>query len=105
MADSTTSKLLIVALALTVAAAAACGRTSTVSTTFTVEGMTCESCSAAITDALMKVEGVEQASADHLTGSARAIHLSPDVPTDRLAAEIEGLGYTVTAVASAPVGD
>lgn len=97
-------RVLIVGLALVVAATAACGRSTEVSSTFTVEGMTCESCSAAITGALMKIEGVEDASADHLAGTARAVHRVPDVPADRLAAEIEGLGYTVTAVETTPVG-
>ncbi len=78
--------------------AAACSRSTTVEASFTVEGMHCESCSSAITEALEKVDGVESASADHATGSAEAVFRSPDATPEQLAAEIEGLGYTVTAV-------
>lgn len=80
-----------------------CDRTTTVDATFTVEGMHCESCSSAITDALEKVDGVESASADHAMGSAQARFQSPGVSPDQLKAEIEGLGYNVTAVETTPV--
>lgn len=80
-----------------------CTRSTTVETSFTVEGMHCESCSSAITEALTKVEGVESASADHVSGSASARFRSPGVSPDELAAEIEGLGYTVTAVKTTPI--
>ncbi|MCU0304685.1 MAG: heavy-metal-associated domain-containing protein [Thermoanaerobaculales bacterium] len=104
MIEPTTRTLLIVGLVLVAAATAACGGSTEVSTTFIVEGMTCESCSAAITGALLKIEGVEEASADHLAGTARAVHRVPDAPADRLAAEIESLGYNATAVETTPVG-
>jgi copper chaperone CopZ len=80
-----------------------CHRSTTVDVSFTVEGMHCEGCSSAITDALEKVDGVESASADHATGSAKARFRSPGVSVEQLAAEIEGLGYTVTAVKTTPV--
>lgn len=86
-----------------VAMVAGCSRSSTVQATFTVEGMHCESCSSAITEALEKVEGVNGASADHAKGSAEASFQSPGVSPEQLTAEIEGLGYTVTAVETAPV--
>jgi len=84
--------------------AVACSRSTTVKASFTVEGMHCESCSAAITDALDKVDGVESASADHVTGSAEATFRSPEATPEQLAAEIEGLGYTVTSVKTTPIG-
>lgn len=91
-------------LVLTIAAmVAGCSRSSTVQATFTVEGMHCESCSAAITEALGKVDGVNAASADHAKGSAEARFQSPGVSPEQLTAEIEGLGYTVTAVTTEPV--
>lgn len=95
----------LVAVVLTIAAGliSGCNRSTTVDASFTVEGMHCESCSSAITEALEKVEGVESASADHAAGSASARFSSPDVTPDELAAEIEGLGYTVTAVKTSPV--
>lgn len=80
-----------------------CDRSTTVDATFTVEGMHCGSCSSAITDALEKVDGVESASADHAMGSAQARFQSPGVSPDQLKAEIEGLGYKVTAVETTPV--
>jgi copper chaperone len=96
--------LLGLAVAIVVMVMAACGRSSTVHTSFTVEGMHCEGCSTAITEALEKVDGVESASADHVTGSAEATYRSPSATPEQLAAEIEGLGYTVTAVKTTPVG-
>jgi len=83
--------------------AAGCSRSTTVHASFTVEGMHCEGCSSAITEALDKVEGVKGASADHAKGFAEASFQSPGVSPERLAAEIEGLGYTVTAVKTTPV--
>jgi copper chaperone CopZ len=92
--------LLIVAVAVLTAG---CGRSQKFRASFTVEGMHCESCSSAITEALERVEGVESASADHGSGAAEAIFRSPEVSVDELTAEIEGLGYTVTRTDSAAV--
>lgn len=80
-----------------------CNRSTTVDASFTVEGMHCESCSSAITESLEKMDGVESASADHVSGSAKARFQSPGVSPDELAAEIEGLGYTVTAFKTTPI--
>lgn len=63
---------------------------------FTVEGMTCGSCSSAIITALSEMEGVETAAADHVAGTAEAVITSTDITPEQLAAEIEGLGFTVT---------
>ncbi len=92
----------IVVLAIS---AGGCSRSTPVQASFTVEGMHCESCSSAITEALEKMDGVESASADHESGSARATLRSSAVDADQLASEIESLGYTVTAVKTAPVED
>lgn len=94
-----TAVLLIIAVGMTLG----CHRSTTVDASFTVEGMHCESCSSAITDALEKVDGVESASADHAMGSAQARFKTPGVSPDQLKAEIEGLGYTVTAIKTTPV--
>jgi copper chaperone CopZ len=85
-------------------AAAACHRAEPVEVTFTIEGMHCEGCSAAITQALKQAEGVEAASADHVAGTAAATCRSSDVDPQQLAREIEGLGYTVTSVTVTPAG-
>jgi len=82
---------------------AGCNRSTTLRVSFSVEGMHCESCSSAITEALEKVDGVDSASADHATGSADASFVSPGVSPEQLVAEIEGLGYTVTDVKTIPI--
>ena len=84
---------------------AGCSPSTTVRASFTVEGMHCESCSSAITEALEKMDGVDSASADHAKGSAEASFHSPGVSPEELVAEIEGLGYTVTDVKTRPVED
>jgi len=83
-----------------------CGPSGTlVEASFSIDGMTCESCSSAITETLSTIDGVESASADHIIGSAYAVFRSPTVTQDQLVGEIEGLGYTVTAAETAPIGD
>ena len=84
---------------------AGCNRSTTLQASFSVEGMHCESCSSAITEALEKMDGVDSASADYAKGSARASFHSPRVSPEELVAEIEGLGYTVTDVKTTPVED
>jgi len=96
--------LVVAAAALVAIVAAGCSRSTTMKASFAVEGMHCESCSAAITDALEKIDGVEVATADHAAGSAEATFRSPEVTPERLEAEIEGLGYTVTSVTTTPIG-
>ena len=81
----------VVLIALT-----ACSPAPRIEAAFTVEGMTCESCSSAIGETLSAVEGVESASADHIIGSATAVFRSSDVSVDQLVTEIESLGFTVT---------
>jgi copper chaperone CopZ len=75
---------------------AGCGRETPVRTVFTVEGMHCDGCSSAITDALTETDGVEKASADHEEGVAEAVYRPSTVDVEELKAEIEELGYTVT---------
>lgn len=95
--------LLGIAVVIVAVAAGGCSRSTTVHTSFTVEGMHCESCSSAITEALERVDGVESASADHAAGSAEATFRTPGATPEQLAAEIEGLGYTVTAIKTTPI--
>jgi copper chaperone CopZ len=90
------SIVVLVAIIVLVTALTACGRAQPVRASFTVEGMTCESCSGAITDTLSKIDGVVEVSADHILGSAVVVFLSPDATAEGLADEIESLGYTVT---------
>jgi copper chaperone CopZ len=84
-----------------VIAVSGCSPSSEVTATFVVEGMHCESCSSAITEALLEIDGVELASADHGSGSAQATFTAPGVTAEMLKTEIENLGYTVTGVETA----
>ena len=70
----------------------------TVRTVFTVGGMHCDSCNAAIAGALQGTAGVLESSADYMTGEAVATYRPKQVSSDELKAAIEKLGYTVTAV-------
>jgi len=99
-----------VACLLAVAAlmAAACSRPEgkspeVVRTVFTVSGMHCDSCNAAIAGALQGMDGVLEASADYTKGEAVAVYRPKEVSADELKAAIEKLGYTVTATSTTPV--
>ena len=82
----------------------ACAGDAESKTTFTVEGMHCDSCSTAITQALETTDGVTSAWADHEAGVAEAVHRTSAVSDEALKSIIEKLGYTVTGVSSEPVG-
>jgi len=86
----------VVAVCSVLFVAAGCSPSESIRVSFTVEGMTCGSCSSAITETLNGVEGVTNATADHVAGTASAVIDGPGVTAEQLAAEIEGLGYTVT---------
>ena len=99
-----------VACMLAVAAlmAAACSRPEgespeVVRTVFTVSGMHCDNCNAAITGALQGMGGVVEASADYTKGEAMAVYRPKQVSAGELKAEIDKLGYTVTAASTTPV--
>ncbi len=76
-----------------------------VTTVFTIEGMHCDGCSAAITGALQRVEGVIEARADHEKGEAVAVYKRKMTSADELKQAIEKLGYTVTAMKTTAVQD
>jgi P-type Cu+ transporter len=61
-------------------------------TTYTVSGMTCASCSAAVTRALKKVEGVESADVN-LTTEKVTLSLSKELSFETLKAAVEKAGY------------
>ena len=87
---------ILLLLSVLVGPAAAGGRSDLVRTVFTVKGMHCDGCSSTITATLERVEGVDEASADHEKGTAEATYRPRKVEADKLKAEIEKLGYTVT---------
>ncbi len=61
-------------------------------TTYAVSGMTCASCSAAVTRALKKVDGVETADVN-LTTEKVTLSLSKELSFDTLKAAVEKAGY------------
>ena len=81
------------------------GKPDTVRTVFTVSGMHCDQCSSTITATLERVDGVIEASADHEKGVAEAVYVPRKVEAEELKAEIEKLGYTVTAMQTEAMGD
>jgi len=72
-------------------------------TVFTVDGMHCDACSSSIIASLERVEGVDEATADHELGSAEAVYRPREVEADDLKTEIEKLGFTVTGMETKPL--
>jgi copper chaperone CopZ len=92
----TVSATTILVVAALVAGIGCARQDHTAHTTFTVEGMHCESCSASIMSTLEKVDGVDSVTADHELGVAEAFYQPTAVDAEALKVEIEKLGYTVT---------
>ncbi|MFC6758172.1 MULTISPECIES: CopZ family metallochaperone [Haloarcula] len=63
-------------------------------TTLTVEGMSCEHCEQSVADALRDVEGVTEVSVDREGESAT---VDGDADADALVAAVEDAGYTAQA--------
>lgn len=98
-----TTRILMLLLGLVVAAAGIAGDApEVVRTTFMVEGMHCDACSAAIIGTLERIDGVLSASADHERGVAEAVYRPGRVGPEELEAAIERLGYTVTSMRTEP---
>ena len=64
------------------------------STSISVEGMSCEHCEQTVEEALRSVEGVTDASADRDTAQAT---VEGDADTAALVSAVEDAGYTATA--------
>lgn len=67
-------------------------------TTLTVDGMSCDGCEEAVTDALESVPGVEDAEADE---SADRATVRGEADVDDLIAAVEEAGYEARAPSSA----
>lgn len=63
-------------------------------TDLSVDGMSCASCAAGIEKHLAGLESVEDVRVNFATGQATVFH-GGSIAVDRLAVEVEGLGYTV----------
>lgn len=64
------------------------------STTLTVEGMSCEHCEETVTDALQSVDGVSAASVDRDAGTAT---VDGDADVSALVHAVEDAGYSASA--------
>lgn len=64
-------------------------------TTYTVNGMTCHNCVAHITEDLMELAGVSDVAVDLVAGGASAVYITSDTALDRtvIAAAVEEAGY------------
>lgn len=60
---------------------------------FAVAGMSCEGCVSSITDALTKIPGVQSATVSLEQKKAVVVADPAQVPTEKIEAEIAGLGY------------
>ena len=60
--------------------------------TFTVEGMTCNNCAQSLTETLQKMEGVESASVDFSTKTAKVI-ATGDVTIQKLKTVVQGRNF------------
>ena len=63
-------------------------------TTFQVDGMTCEHCRRAVTQEISQVAGVEQVDVDLAAGTATVVAGRP-VATADIAAAVDEAGYTL----------
>ena len=70
----------------------ACPITGTVEKTLKIEGMMCEHCEKAVTDALSAVDGVEAVTADAKAGTA-AVTMTPGTDEEALKAAVAKAGY------------
>ncbi|MFZ1933028.1 MAG: heavy-metal-associated domain-containing protein [Thermoguttaceae bacterium] len=67
---------------------------------FAVEGMMCQGCADAITDALTKIPGVKSAKVSLQDKRAVVVAAPADVPTDKILAAIAAAGYKGTLAAA-----
>ncbi|MCP2087371.1 UNVERIFIED_ORG: copper chaperone [Paraburkholderia sediminicola] len=66
---------------------------------FQVEGMSCQHCVAAVTNAIREHDGAAQVQVDLASGR---VAIESAQPVDTLKAAIDEVGYTVTGVTSGP---
>ncbi|KZT57332.1 heavy metal translocatin [Calocera cornea HHB12733] len=74
-----------------------------VTTQLSISGMTCSSCTSAITSALTTLPGVASVDVSLITHSAAVVHDENSVSADKLRDEVEDIGFEAQVVASKPV--
>jgi copper chaperone len=70
------------------------------STTYTVSGMTCGHCVAAVTEEICRLPGVEQVSVDLVAGGESAVTVTSESPLPEAAVReaVDEAGYQLTGV-------
>ncbi|GAA1570864.1 heavy-metal-associated domain-containing protein [Kribbella hippodromi] len=68
-------------------------------TTYSVVGMTCGHCTAAVTEELTKLSGVQDVKIDLVAGGTSAVHVTSESPLDEGAvrAAVDEAGYELAA--------
>ena len=64
--------------------------------TFTVEGMSCGHCKAAVEEELNRLSGVERSNADFERGTVEVAYDEDSVTTEDIRRAVEEAGYTLT---------
>jgi copper chaperone len=70
------------------------------STTYTVSGMTCGHCVAAVTEEISRLPGVEQVSVDLMAGGESSVTVTSrsPLPEDAVREAVDEAGYRLTGV-------
>lgn len=68
-------------------------------TTYSVSGMTCGHCTAAVTEELSKLPGVQEVSIDLVAGGTSAVHVTSESALDEAAVReaVDEAGYELAA--------
>jgi copper chaperone CopZ len=68
-------------------------------TTYSVTGMTCGHCTAAVTEELSKLSGVQEVTVDLNAGGSSAVHVTSESPLDEAAVRdaVDEAGYELAA--------
>jgi len=75
--------------------ALACGPQPPVRTVVAIDGMHCDGCEEAITQAVAALPGVVEVTADHERGEAIVVYRPNEVSEEEITSTIEDLAYTV----------
>ncbi len=72
-------------------------------TTYSVNGMTCGHCTAAVTEEISKLAGVQQVSIDLNAGGTSAVHVTSESTLDEIAVReaVDEAGYDLASPAGA----
>lgn len=94
LATKTLAMMLLLAWSLAAGVLAAESKTTTVTSLFKVEGMTCGGCEAGVRMKVKKLDGVEKVEASYEKKQARVTYDPKIVTPQRIIKAIEELGYS-----------